>query len=248
MVKLLRTILPKPIKRYIKKQIFKVLRISPDRDLRTSVETADLGPPGPLINDVFIPIKSVPGYFNVDDTSHFHLVLSMQIRIGLKGDFLEIGSYHGRSSAVMARYLNKDEKFHICDAFQADTEDYYDDKPTVQKLISNIKRLSPDIQDERMVIHSCLSNELKLPKSRRFRFVHIDGGHSEEQTLFDLNLVKNQLIVNGIVAVDDYHHRYHPGVAKAVDNFLADNEQFSVLADLNRHGAIGRKIYVIRTQ
>ncbi|MCI0497943.1 MAG: class I SAM-dependent methyltransferase [Thermoplasmata archaeon] len=222
-------------------------RISRKRDLRTSTDERDIGPKGPLIADVYDLIHTVPGAFNVDDTSHFHLILSMQTHLGLEGDLLEIGSYHGRSSAVMARYLHPSERLHICDAFQIETDDRYENKPTVADLMANIRRVNRNLQEQNIVIHECLSNELELEPKQAFRFIHIDGGHSEEQTLFDLNLVKGHLCNKGIVAVDDYHHPEWPGVTPAIDRFLAENDDYRVIADLNRHGAKGRKIYITKT-
>ncbi len=215
-------------------------------DLRTSVHYKDIGPSGPLVKEIFSHISSVPGAFNVDDVGHFHIILSMQSVFGLRGDLLEIGSYHGRSCAVMAKYLKQNERIHICDAFSLDTEDRYGNKPTPEILISNIERINHDRIKEQIIIHECLSNDLRFEEDQKFRFVHIDGGHSEEQTLFDLNLVKSVLPIRGVVVVDDYHHKNWPGVTPAVDRFLKDNKTFIVLADLNRHGAKGRKIYIMK--
>jgi hypothetical protein len=52
----------------------------------------------------------------------------------------------------------------------------------------------------------------------------------------------------GVIAVDDYGHRDWPGVIAGVDEFLRQRPHFEVLADLNRHGALGRKLYLIRTE
>nr|WP_258539260.1 class I SAM-dependent methyltransferase [Dissulfurirhabdus thermomarina] len=158
---------------------------------------------------------------------------------------LEIGSYHGRSTALMAKCLQPDEKIVICDAFEIDTDDKYSDKPSPERLVSNIKRLNPNVENERIIIHKCLSNKLKLGREI-FRFAHIDGGHSMDQVYFDLNLCSKHIIENGIIAVDDYYNSQWPGVTKGTNHFLSENREFSVLADLNRHGALGRKLYLIK--
>jgi len=215
-------------------------------ELAISIDYHYIGPSGPLIKTLFSRIKSIPGSFNIDDLSHFHLVLSMQSLFGIKGDLLEIGSYHGRSAALMARYLKQDELFHICDAFLIPTEDQYTRKPTPEQLINNIKSINDPEIDNKIVIHQCLSDNLKLDGNHSFRFIHIDGGHSEKQALNDLNKVKNRIINNGVVVVDDYEDKSWPGVTPAVNSFLKENRNFFVLADLNRHGTIGRKIYIMK--
>jgi hypothetical protein len=60
-----------------------------------------------------------------------------------------------------------------------------------------------------------------------------------------LQLCKNHLTNKGIIAIDDYHNKDWPEVTDGVNEFLSINSQFSILADLNRHGAIGRKLYII---
>jgi hypothetical protein len=39
-----------------------------------------------------------------------------------------------------------------------------------------------------------------------------------------------------------------PGVTAAVNSFLKRFKEFNVLADLNRHGDLGRKIYLCRSE
>jgi hypothetical protein len=214
--------------------------------LRESTSYADIGDAGPLVNEVFSKIRDVPGWFNVDDCSHFFLILSYQSAMGLKGDLLEIGSYHGRSTALMAKCLQPDESIFVCDAFKSDTEDDYANKPSPENLILNIERLCPGINRKRINIHQCLSNDLQLDLGMMFRFIHIDGGHSAEQAYFDLNFCSKHTLPGGIMVMDDYHNRLWPGVTAGTDRFLQENREFSVLADLNRHGALGRKLYLIK--
>ena len=215
--------------------------------LGESTRYKDIGDPGPVITDRFEKMRLVPGWFNVDDAGHFSLALSYQSAAGIEGDMLEIGSYHGRSTSLMATYLQAGEKIVVCDAFESDTDDSYPDRPSVETLIRNIRRLTPEIGDEQIVVHECLSNDLKLEPTDRFRFIHIDGGHSAEQVYFDLSLSRKHTIAGAIIVVDDYHHKKWPGVTEGTDRFLNEVSDVSVLADLNRHGALGRKLYLVRS-
>ncbi len=200
--------------------------------------------PGPLI-PLFSRLRTIPGWFTYDDCVHFHLLLSMQQMMGVSGDMLEIGSYHGRSTACMAAYLQAGEKLVVCDAFEQDTDDTYADKPSPARLRRNLLAVHPALDWEQIDVRACLSRDLQLDDAQ-FRFIHIDGGHSKEEALADLTLCAAHLAPHGVLVMDDYHNRYWPGVTAAVDAFLAGHPQWFVLADLNRHGAIGRKIYLSR--
>jgi predicted O-methyltransferase YrrM len=205
-----------------------------------------IGSPGQLTKEVFEEIQRLPGWFNFDDCAHFYLVLSMQSALGVKGDLFEIGSYHGRSTTLMAYCLKQNENIYVCDAFDIEAEDSYFHRPTPEGVLENILRVNPSLDPSHVIIHKCLSDELKLVAENRFRFIHIDGGHSKEQTFQDLILSEKHLINNGIIAIDDFCHPVYPGVKEGVREFLAIRPNFLVLADLNRHGAFGRKLYIVK--
>ncbi|NOZ50858.1 MAG: class I SAM-dependent methyltransferase [Chloroflexi bacterium] len=201
--------------------------------------------PGPLVTDLFAGVKTIPGWFTYDDCVHFHLVLNMQSFLGVGGDMLEIGSYHGRSTACMAAYLQPEERLVVCDAFTQPTEDAYHDKPSPEHLQRNLLFVNPQLDEAQVEVRVGLSRDLQLGEAQ-FRFIHIDGGHSQEEALADLHLCAAHLAPQGVMVMDDYENKYWPGVSAAVDVFLAGNRDFVILADLNRHGAIGRKIYLVR--
>jgi hypothetical protein len=237
-------LVPESFKKIIRR--YQGKKIQHSARLRESTSYSDLGEAGPLISNVFNRLKDIPGWFNVDDCNHFFLMLSYQSAMGIKGDLLEIGSYHGRSTSLMAMCLRPGERIVVCDAFESDTEDIYNKKPSPEILISNIERLNPELKRNRIIIHNCLSNNLHLGAEEKFRFVHIDGGHSAEQAYFDLRLCSKRLLPNGIIVMDDYHHKNYPGVTKGTDKFLNSSNALSVLADVNRHGALGRKLYLVK--
>ncbi len=212
--------------------------------LRTSTRQEHVGALG-NVSRLFQAVDPVPGWFNLDDASHFWLVLRMQSALGVTGDLLEIGSYHGRSTAFMAACLEAGERLVVCDAFEADTEDEYRDKPSAMTLRANVARVRPDV-DDRVVVHECLSSDLTLGTDESFRFVHVDGGHTADAVHGDLELVAPSLLPGGVIAVDDYHHPLWSEVHVGVDRWLHANPAWTKLADLNRHGAQGRKLYLRR--
>lgn len=192
--------------------------------------------------------KFVRGPANPDDALHFSLVLGYQREMGPPGDLLEIGTYFGRSAMVMAWFVGPGERLVLCDAFEHETRDKYAATPTSTDVVSAIRRSTPRLDPEMLVIHKGLSSSLVLEPASRFRFVHIDGGHSTEEARGDLELVKPHIPVGGVIAVDDYDHPRWPGVHVAADAFLADHPEFTPFADVNRWVALGRKLYLVRTR
>jgi len=198
-------------------------------------------PDGPLAS-LYDEVKQLPGYFTYDDTVAFSLLLATQSISGVSGDVLEIGSYHGRSTAVIARYMNHGERLVVCDTFEESAEDTYPVPPTPDGLRRTLKRLAPNMDPGCLEIYACRSDELTLAGAN-LRFAHIDGGHSHEVALHDLRLAASHLSPHGIIAVDDYKHPQWPEVTTAVDAFMTESG-FSVVADVNRWAEAGRKIYL----
>jgi hypothetical protein len=216
-------------------------------DPRNGTSFGDGARPSRLITDVFERIRVLPGWFNVDDCAHFHLILSHQTALGMAGDLLEIGSYHGRSTCMLAYSLKSAERLVVCDAFDQPTEDRYRDRPTEQGLVANLRSVAPSLRPDQVRIVRAYSRDLTFEPGQTFRFAHIDGGHAYDTVVCDLGLVAARIMPHGVIAVDDYENRMFPAVTRAVDDFLGARTDYSVLADLNRHGAVGRKIYLLRS-
>ena len=54
-------------------------------------------------------------------------------------------------------------------------------------------------------------------------FVFLDGGHNYETVLNDLKCCYEVVKNNGIILCDDYDLSFAPGVKKAVDEFVLEN-------------------------
>jgi SAM-dependent methyltransferase len=206
---------------------------------------ARLGPAaGPLLTEVAPRLAAIPGWFNLDDMAHFQLILGTQAAAGLTGDLLEIGCFHGRSAVLLALHLRAGERLLLCDAFGLAGAEPYGDTPTPEQVRRNLARAVPALDMARVSLLRSLSRNLNLPPDTRLRFAHVDGSHAQEDALADLELCARHLVPGGIIAVDDYRHPDYPGVTAAADEFLAGHRSFRVLADLNRAGALGRKLYL----
>lgn len=202
--------------------------------------------PGPLLTELAPRIATIPGWLNADDLAHLTLVLETQSACGMRGDLLEIGCYHGRTAAVLALHLRDGERLLLADAFDLPLPEPYGDTPTPEKVRANLARIVPRPVLERVEVVRAYSRDLALPGEMRVRLAHVDGGHDEETALHDLALCAEHLLPGGVLILDDHAHPQYPGVGRAARAFLAQRPDFCVLADLNRLGALGRKLYLVR--
>jgi predicted O-methyltransferase YrrM len=199
--------------------------------------------PGPVAQQ-FELVRRIPGWFTYDDVVHFTLVLRTQSYLGLHGDILEIGTYHGRSTALLAGCLAPGECLTVCDPFQVGPV-YVGNPPTAGGLRANVASVNPDLAADALEVFASYSSELQLPAERRFRFIHIDGSHVEADVLKDLHLARKHLLPGGVIACDDFEHPDWPGVSAAITAFRSAHPEFRELADINRYSESGRKLYLV---
>jgi len=239
-------VLLKNLLRRLPSPVYRILqRISQRFRVPSRAPTA-IPNPGPMLTEVAPRIASIPGWFNLDDLSHFTLVLETQTTSGMHGDLLEIGCYHGRSAAVLAMHLQAGERLFLADAFDLPLSEPYGDTPTPEKVWKNLEVAMPNLPRQRIYIERSYSSDLQLPADVRVRFAHIDGGHDEATVSRDLGLCAHRLVSGGVLAIDDYAHPLYPGVTDAVKKLLGSDASFRILADLNRSGALGRKLYLAK--
>ena len=67
------------------------------------------------------------------------------------------------------------------------------------------------------------NNLLKKMDMKKIDFVFLDGGHHYDTVMNDLNYSKDVILNNGTVYCDDYDLEYAPGVKKAIDEFVENN-------------------------
>jgi predicted O-methyltransferase YrrM len=166
--------------------------------------------------------------------------------MGISGNMLEIGAYHGRSAAVLANHLNLGEYLVICDIFEEGDSAVYGDTITPKEVTANILSVNPGLSAGVIRIFKGDSSKLSFGPEDRFRFIHIDGGHSYKECLLDLRICVEHVINSGIIVVDDFMHPDWPEVTNAINDFLNERKDIRIIADLNRSNVIGRKLYLLR--
>ena len=93
--------------------------------------------------------------------------------------------------------------------------------------IEGVKQLLKKFE-KNVILYKGNSNDiLKDFEHKNIDYIIIDGGHSYETVLEDLNLSAKILSKEGIIMCDDYIHNEAPGVKKAIDEFV-DNNNFQI--------------------
>jgi predicted O-methyltransferase YrrM len=149
-------------------------------------------------------------------------LLEWQRGVGIKGDMLEIGVWYGHGGALLAQHRADDERIVLVDKFmpQSMSEE-------------NLKATSPLKDSDVLFYNDCslrLNRQQALVGHRdTVRFVHIDGEHSFEAVVNDLDLCVPLLVEHGIVAVDDFFMFASPNVTEAVFYWLERNREKLVM-------------------
>ena len=160
-------------------------------------------------------------------------------------NFLEIGVFHGVTARNVCELLQgihkSDFKYIGLDLFGESNENtdeiipntkfnnplkkiYFEyilrqDPYSIEAVASLLKKFEKNI-------HLIKGNSNKLlPKidMSKIDYVFLDGGHAYETVKNDLYYSKAVLDNNGTILCDDYNLSYAPGVKKAIDEFIIDN-------------------------
>lgn len=97
------------------------------------------------------------------------------------------------------------------------------DKKNLEKILknkgySNFKLFKGDV-------NKTIPNFLNSNKNLKISLLHLDLD-VYQPTLFVLNKLKNKIVKNGIILIDDYN--IVDGATKAVNDFLADNKKLKI--------------------
>ncbi|MDB9731966.1 class I SAM-dependent methyltransferase [Candidatus Pelagibacter sp.] len=160
-------------------------------------------------------------------------------------NFLEIGVFHGVTARNVCELLysihNLDFKYIGLDLFGESVENADEiipntkfNNPLKKIYFEYILRQDPYsleavaflLKKFEKNIHLIKGNSNKLlPKidMSKIDYVFLDGGHAYETVKNDLYYSKAVLDNNGTILCDDYNLSYAPGVKRAIDEFIADN-------------------------
>ncbi len=161
-------------------------------------------------------------------------------------NFLEIGVFHGVTARNVCELLFKingnNFKFTGIDLFLSDSEISKEEfipknifsNPLKRFYYNHIIRLDPySIKSVLNLLKKFKSNvtiikgnsniKIKEININEIDYVFLDGGHKYETVKSDLLNVHPVLKNNGTILCDDYNLSYAPGVRKAIDEFVNNN-------------------------
>ena len=159
--------------------------------------------------------------------------------------FLEVGVFHGVTARNVCELLFKihrnDFQYIGLDLFEKNDENKSEvipntklSNPLKQIYFKYIKKQDPYtleavedlLKKFKNNVHLIKGNSNKLLKTidmSKIEYVFLDGGHDYETVKNDLNCCKEVINRNGTILCDDYNLSYAPGVKKAIDEYVKNN-------------------------
>lgn len=115
---------------------------------------------------------------------------------------LEIGSYEGRSSLFILKFLDK-IKLTCVDTFKPfhELKEYNEKK--FNKIYKNFKANTSNYSKKLIIIKNTSANFFKKNK-KKYDFIYVDGSHEYKDVLHDARQAFAYLNNNGIIIFDDF--------------------------------------------
>ena len=138
------------------------------------------------------------------------------------GDVLEIGSFKGKSTVILAKaaQLAGDTKIYAVDPLTAPSEtdpDLHGDESSAKDFRSNIERCNVA---DKIEFHQTFSYKLAETWTRPLRFLWIDGDHTYKGTKLDFDGFAPHLADGAIVAIHDVLHAFDGGIRVFAEDIL----------------------------
>ena len=174
--------------------------------------------------------------------------------------FLEVGVFHGVTGRNVCELLSQihHENFRYIgiDLFEKNDENINEVIPNInfsnplkQLYFKYIKRQNPysleavkdllkKFEKNIDLIKGNSNQILKEIDMSKIDYVFLDGGHDYETVKNDLENCKIVINNNGTILCDDYNLSYAPGVKKAIDEFVKNNNFRCALLQNNRFARI----------
>ena len=177
--------------------------------------------------------------------------------------FLEIGVFHGVTARNVCELLSKihkgEFKYIGLDLFEKSNENRSEiipntnfSNPFKQIYFKYIKKQDPYTKEAVEDLLKNFKNNIHLIKGNsnivlkkidmsKIDYVFLDGGHDYETVKNDLNNCSAVIDNCGTVLCDDYNLSYAPGVKKAIDEFIENNNYRCEILHKNRFAKIEKK-------
>ena len=177
--------------------------------------------------------------------------------------FLEVGVYHGVTARNVCELLyqihGSSFQYIGLDLFEVNNENKSEIIPNTEfsnplkKIyfkyikkqdpysISAVRDLLKKFKNNVNLIKGNSNIILKKIDMSKIDYVFLDGGHNYETVLNDLKCCNEVVKNNGIILCDDYDLTFAPGVKKAIDEFVLENNFDCQIICNNRFAKIQRR-------
>jgi hypothetical protein len=165
--------------------------------------------------DRYEKIQSIPGWLVPQQLIVQDAFLTLQRKAGLTGNLVEIGVWKGRLASLMALHRTSNEQILLID-------------PAINNQIVTEAFNTVGAEVKNTHVLPLLSQRLPTVKgwenlAASVRYFHIDGEHSRQAVIRDLELADFTLHDDGLVIVDDFFNNTYPQVSQAVFEYQAAN-------------------------
>lgn len=163
----------------------------------------------------------IPGWFNINDILCFYLISSLQKINGINGNATEIGVHYGKCSIFLSNLYY--DKVYSVDLFEDNqSENVSNSGDGNLKIFKSLLEKYGTTEKVNIIVKNSLN--LVQGDVEDNTLFHIDGGHSFNEVMSDLNYAYSTMKKGGVVVLDDAFSFRYPDVSMAVALFLNKNK------------------------
>ena len=155
--------------------------------------------------------SEVEGWFQTPAIAIWDSLLSYQEGQRISGNMIEIVVWKGKSAALAALHCQPGEECVFVDAMPLDAA-----KATISQVLPQATCHYLLEQSQFLARHPFVSQG-----TRSFRWIHVDGEHTGQSVINDLEIADHLLSDRGIAVFDDFFSPGYPQVTQAIFQFLA---------------------------
>lgn len=154
----------------------------------------------------------------------------------LKGDVAELGVLRGATARIMVEAVRgTDKKIHLFDTFAGLPEPRSDiDLCQKGQFAADLQGVQSFFADcPNVIFHVGIFPDTTLGLNvNRYAMVHLDGD-LYSSTLDGLKYFYPRMVIGGIIVLDDYKFPHAPGVAIALQEFMMDKPERTIVSALD---------------
>jgi hypothetical protein len=171
-------------------------------------------------------IHQVEGWLDPFSAEVIAAIAAEQRERGLHGGLAEIGVHHGKLFLVLELSREEKERSLAVDLFHLQSMNVdKSGRGSLPRLQSNLEQFGFGSEGVFTLARSSLEVQPKdiIERVGQVRLFSIDGSHTEEATINDLQLAEATLTADGVAIIDDYFNAQFPAVSVGTVRFLLNN-------------------------